>query len=115
MFAEGFGGDEARRDGRAEYPRAEGGGGGNEHDPPCIHWRVRSGWRGLGREVSARPGGNSTGFTNVEFAMAGKWVELLKDITPGLKRVTNISTHKPPQEAEPIPPVWSSGPPTPSE
>ena len=32
----------------------------------------------------ARPGGNSTGFTNVEFAMAGKWVELLKDITPGL-------------------------------
>ena len=38
----------------------------------------------------ARPGGNSTGFTNVEFAMAGKWVELLKDITPGLKRVTYI-------------------------
>jgi putative tryptophan/tyrosine transport system substrate-binding protein len=35
----------------------------------------------------ARPGGNVTGFTNVESAMAGKWVELLKDITPGLKRV----------------------------
>jgi putative ABC transport system substrate-binding protein len=38
----------------------------------------------------ARPGGNATGFTNVESAMAGKWVELLKDITPGLKRVTFI-------------------------
>ena len=29
----------------------------------------------------ARPGGNATGFTNVESAMAGKWVELLKEIT----------------------------------
>ncbi len=38
----------------------------------------------------ARPGGNVTGFTNVESAMAGKWVELLKDITPGLKRVAFI-------------------------
>jgi putative ABC transport system substrate-binding protein len=37
----------------------------------------------------ARPGGNATGFTNVESAMAGK-VELLKDLTPGLKRVTFI-------------------------
>ena len=38
----------------------------------------------------ARPGGNSTGLPDVESAMAGKWVELLKDITPGLKRVTYI-------------------------
>jgi putative ABC transport system substrate-binding protein len=38
----------------------------------------------------ARPGGNATGFTNVESAMAGKWVELLKEITPGLKRITFI-------------------------
>jgi putative ABC transport system substrate-binding protein len=38
----------------------------------------------------ARPGGNATGFTSVESAMAGKWVELLKEITPGLKRVTYI-------------------------
>jgi len=36
----------------------------------------------------ARPGGNITGFTNVESAMAGKWVELLKEIVPGLQRVT---------------------------
>jgi putative ABC transport system substrate-binding protein len=36
----------------------------------------------------ARPGGNVTGFTNVESAMAGKWVELLKEIVPDLQRVT---------------------------
>jgi ABC-type uncharacterized transport system substrate-binding protein len=35
----------------------------------------------------ARPGGNVTGFSNVESAMAGKWVELLKEIAPALKRV----------------------------
>jgi ABC-type uncharacterized transport system substrate-binding protein len=35
----------------------------------------------------ARPGGNVTGFTNFESSMTGKWVELLKDITPELARV----------------------------
>jgi putative ABC transport system substrate-binding protein len=35
----------------------------------------------------ARPGGNSTGFTLFEFGMSGKWLELLKEIVPGLKRV----------------------------
>src|SRR5260370_17983535 len=35
----------------------------------------------------ARPGGNVTGFTVFEFGMSGKWVELLKEITPGVKRV----------------------------
>jgi putative ABC transport system substrate-binding protein len=35
----------------------------------------------------ARPGGNVTGFINVEGAMGGKWVELLKDLSPGLSRV----------------------------
>jgi putative tryptophan/tyrosine transport system substrate-binding protein len=35
----------------------------------------------------ARPGGNITGFTFVEFAMIGKWLELLKEIAPGVKRV----------------------------
>jgi putative ABC transport system substrate-binding protein len=36
----------------------------------------------------ARPGGNITGFTFVEFAMIGKWLELLKEIAPGVKRIT---------------------------
>jgi ABC-type uncharacterized transport system substrate-binding protein len=33
----------------------------------------------------ARPGGNVTGFTNFEYAMSGKWLELLKEIAPNLK------------------------------
>ncbi len=35
----------------------------------------------------ARPGGNATGFTNLEPAMAGKWVQFLKEMAPGLKAV----------------------------
>ncbi len=34
----------------------------------------------------ARPEGNATGFTLFEFGMSGKWLELLKQIAPGLKR-----------------------------
>ena len=30
----------------------------------------------------ARPGGNITGFTNYEFSMGGKWLEILKEISP---------------------------------
>src|SRR6478609_6236969 len=35
----------------------------------------------------ARPGGNVTGFTNFEPALAGKWLELLKEIAPHVARV----------------------------
>ena len=34
----------------------------------------------------ARPGGNATGFMNFEFGMAGKWLELLKQIAPSVTR-----------------------------
>jgi putative ABC transport system substrate-binding protein len=34
----------------------------------------------------SRPGGNITGFINVEDAMGGKWLELLKDIAPAVTR-----------------------------
>jgi len=34
-----------------------------------------------------RPGGNLTGFASTEPAMAGKWLELLTEIAPGVKRV----------------------------
>jgi putative tryptophan/tyrosine transport system substrate-binding protein len=34
----------------------------------------------------ARPGGNATGFTNFEYSMSGKWVELLKQIAPNVTR-----------------------------
>jgi len=33
-----------------------------------------------------RPGGNITGFKNSDAAMGGKWLSLLKEIAPGLKR-----------------------------
>jgi putative ABC transport system substrate-binding protein len=46
-----------------------------------------------------RPGGNITGFANFELALLGKWLELLSEIAPGLKRAaimfnpdTNISS-----------------------
>jgi putative ABC transport system substrate-binding protein len=38
----------------------------------------------------ARPGGNITGFTQFEFSMAGKWLELLTQIAPSVKRAAVI-------------------------
>jgi putative ABC transport system substrate-binding protein len=38
----------------------------------------------------ARPGGNVTGFIAVEPTMAGKWVELLKEIAPRVTRVAAV-------------------------
>jgi putative ABC transport system substrate-binding protein len=38
----------------------------------------------------AKPGGNVTGFTNFEFPIAGKWLELLKQIAPRIRRVAVI-------------------------
>ena len=37
-----------------------------------------------------RPGGNITGFLNVEASMGGKWVELLDEVAPGLRRAVMI-------------------------
>jgi putative ABC transport system substrate-binding protein len=34
----------------------------------------------------ARPGGNATGFMTEEYSFAGKWLELLKQIAPGVTR-----------------------------
>ena len=35
----------------------------------------------------AKPGGNITGFTNIEYHIGAKWLELLKEIAPHVKRV----------------------------
>jgi putative ABC transport system substrate-binding protein len=35
----------------------------------------------------AKPGGNITGFTSFEYSIGGKWLELLKEAVPSLKRV----------------------------
>ena len=38
-------------------------------------------------ETIARPGGNATGFMLYEYGIGAKWLELLKEIAPGVKRV----------------------------
>jgi len=35
----------------------------------------------------ARPGGNATGFMNFDYSLGAKWLELLKEIAPDVKRV----------------------------
>jgi putative ABC transport system substrate-binding protein len=45
--------------------------------------------RGLVASLS-RPGGNTTGFTQYDFAISGKWLELLKEVAPGTTRVAVI-------------------------
>jgi putative ABC transport system substrate-binding protein len=40
----------------------------------------------------ARPGGNSTGFMSIEFGLSTKWLELLKQIAPGVTRVAVVRT-----------------------
>ena len=40
----------------------------------------------------SRPGGNLTGFTAMEGSVAGKWLELLKEIAP---RVARVVRHMP--------------------
>src|SRR6516162_1359896 len=36
------------------------------------------------------PGGTTTGFTNIEETMGGKWVELLREIAPSVKRASML-------------------------
>jgi putative ABC transport system substrate-binding protein len=55
---------------------------------------------GAGFVVSlARPGGNATGFTNYEYGMSGKWLELLKETAP---RVTRAAVLRDPAVASGI-------------
>jgi putative ABC transport system substrate-binding protein len=45
----------------------------------------------------ARPGGNATGFTNMEYGMSGKYLELLKEITPRMARAAVLRDPSIPQ------------------
>src|SRR5215813_781353 len=39
----------------------------------------------------ARPGGNATGFLFTEYGISGKWLELLKELAPGVTRVLIVT------------------------
>src|SRR5262245_24497834 len=38
----------------------------------------------------SRPGGSATGFTQWEFSISAKWIELLKEVAPSVKRVAAL-------------------------
>jgi ABC-type uncharacterized transport system substrate-binding protein len=44
-------------------------------------------------ESMASPGGNTTGFIQFEYTLSGKWLELLKEIAPAVKRVAVLRDH----------------------
>jgi putative ABC transport system substrate-binding protein len=43
-------------------------------------------------ESLARPGGNATGFMSFESGVSAKWLELLKEVAPGVKRAAVLRT-----------------------
>jgi putative ABC transport system substrate-binding protein len=58
----------------------------------------------------AQPGGNMTGFTAFEFSMGGKWLDLLKQMAPGLARVALMFHPDTPQAKLWLGAVESAGP-----
>jgi putative ABC transport system substrate-binding protein len=50
---------------------------------------------GFVRSLS-RPGGNATGFSQFEYSVSGKWLELLKEIMPDVERVAVLRDSKVP-------------------
>ena len=59
----------------------------------------------------ARPGGNMTGFAQFEYGMSGKWLELLKQIAPNLKRVSVLRDPTTPTGIAQLASIISSAPP----
>jgi putative ABC transport system substrate-binding protein len=57
------------------------------HTVPIVFVNVTDPVAGGFVESLARPGGNATGFSSAEYGMSGKWLELLKEISPHAKRV----------------------------
>jgi ABC-type uncharacterized transport system substrate-binding protein len=53
---------------------------------PIVFLRVPDPVGGGFVDSLARPGGNATGFTSFEYSMSTKWLELLREIAPALKR-----------------------------
>jgi ABC transporter substrate binding protein len=51
----------------------------------------------------ARPGGNATGFLLFEYGLSGKWLELLKQIAPGVTRAAD----RPRTGTDAVRPPWA--------
>jgi putative tryptophan/tyrosine transport system substrate-binding protein len=47
----------------------------------------------------ARPGGNTTGFMQFEYSFSGKWLELLKQVAPGVRRAAVLRNPDDPSDA----------------
>jgi putative ABC transport system substrate-binding protein len=58
----------------------------------------------------AHPGGNTTGFTNFEYGLSGKWLELLKEIVPPVKRVAVLRDPASPAESGMFTAIQSAAP-----
>ena len=59
-------------------------------------------------ETLARPGGNATGFTPFEYGIGGKWLELIREILPSLKRVAVLREADNPGGNRPVVAVQSA-------
>jgi putative ABC transport system substrate-binding protein len=58
----------------------------------------------------AHPGGNTTGFTNFEYGLSAKWLELLKEIAPAVKRVAVLRDPASPAESGMFTAIQSAAP-----
>jgi putative ABC transport system substrate-binding protein len=61
-------------------------------------------------ESLAHPGGNATGFASFEFGLGAKWLELLKEIAPGLTRVAVLRDPSVPAGSAPFGAVQGAAP-----
>ncbi len=49
-----------------------------------------------------RPGGNATGFTNFEYGVSGKWLEVLREVVPGMNSGSGPSGSHQPRGNRPV-------------
>jgi putative ABC transport system substrate-binding protein len=58
----------------------------------------------------AHPGGNVTGFTHLEFAIGGKWLQTLKEVAPAVERIAVVFNPQMAPYAEAlVPPIEAAG------
>ena len=58
----------------------------------------------------ARPEGNITGFTNFEFSVGGKWLQLLKECAPAISRIAVVFDSANPSWAAYLRPIEAAAP-----